>query len=65
MPAPSEEKPFMTYPGRSRPKEIEDRLEDKSGRSLVRQHDAEPKWGEASEDRLRIKRHRSGTPGVF
>lgn len=60
-PAPHEEKPFTTYPGRSRPLQIEDRLEDKHGRSLVRQNDAEPDWGRAMENRLTSKRHSSGS----
>ena len=60
-PAPHEEKPFPTRPGRANKRSIEDRLEDKEGRSLVRQYDAEPDWGRTMEDKLTSKRHSSGS----
>jgi hypothetical protein len=65
MPAPSEEKLFKYYPGRARKREIEDRLEDKEGRSLVRQHDAQPDWGRETENKLAKKRNMNGPQGIF
>jgi len=59
------EHPFVTLPGRSRPIGVEDRPEDKHGRSLVRQHDPQPDWGRGTETRLASKRNASGTRGLF
>lgn len=56
MPAKHDEVPFKSYPGRSRPKEIEDRPNDKHGRSLMTQHDPQPDWGRALENKLSAKR---------
>lgn len=65
MPAPFEEKPFKKYPGRSRPEGIEDRPEDKHGRSLMTQHDPEGDWGRDMENRLKAKRSKNGPQGIF
>jgi hypothetical protein len=62
MPAKNEEVPFKRYPGRSRPNAIEDRPDDKHGRSLMTQHDPQPDWGRDMENRLTSKRHLNKTP---
>jgi hypothetical protein len=62
MPAKHEEVPFKSYPGRSRPKEIEDRPEEKHGRSLMTQHDPQPDWGRDTENKLAAKRRLTRTP---
>lgn len=56
MPAKHEEKPFTILPGRAHPRQPEDRLDDKHGRSLQTQHDPQPDWGRNMEDRLETKR---------
>jgi len=66
MPAPHEEKPFKTHPGRSWPQPKENFPVDKHGRSLQTQHDPSmPDWGRDSENRLRQKRNANGPQGII
>lgn len=61
MAAKHEEVPFKTYPGRSRPNAVEDRPDDKHGRSLMTQHDPQPDWGRSMENKLVSKRNKTRT----
>lgn len=63
--ADNDEKAFTVRPGRARRRYIEDRLEDKHGRSLVNQASAEPDWGREMENKLVRSRQTATTKGLF